>query len=139
MACFACTLRAGGVCAIIPPMTKLRNTTLLIALFLAAIDVGAQTPSALIRNVLDRQTAAWNRGDLEQFVLTYAERCTLIGKQISEVTREQVLAHYQEKYPTSAAMGKLAFSNITVTPLDRQVALVTGEWHLAAESRPAAR
>jgi uncharacterized protein (TIGR02246 family) len=111
-------------------MTKLRKSTLVIALLFIVIALNAQTPSTPIRNILDQQSAAWNRGDLAQFVLSYAEQCTLVGKQITEVTRAQVLAHYREKYPNSAAMGTLRFSKITVKPLDQQVAVVTGQWHL---------
>jgi uncharacterized protein (TIGR02246 family) len=117
-------------------MMKLRLASAACALLVLPVLVGAAAPSAAIRNVLDQQSAAWNRGDLVAFVATYDEQCTLVGKEITHVTRAQVLAHYREKYPNAAAMGKLNFSNISVQTIDPQVAVVTGQWRL--ERSPAA-
>jgi uncharacterized protein (TIGR02246 family) len=97
------------------------------------VSTGA-TPEDAIKNVLEQQVAAWNRGDLGQFVSSYANHCTLVGSTISETTRQQVLAHYQEKYPTPAARGKLAFSGMAVHAIDARVATVTGHWHLDREA-----
>lgn len=88
------------------------------------------TPEAAIQNVLERQAAAWNRGDLRQFASYYAEHCTLVGNTISETTREQVLAHYQQKYPSPGARGNLVFSGISIRRVDAHVAVVTGHWRL---------
>ncbi len=52
-----------------------------------------------------------------------------MGKPIMQ-GRAQVLARYQKKYPTPAAMGHLAFSNMVVHLVDEQVAIVTADWHL---------
>ena len=93
----------------------------------------AATPEEAIQDLLEQQVAAWNRGDLKQFVSSYAQHCTLIGSTISETSREQVLAHYQQKYPSSGARGKLTFSSLTVHRLDSRVATVTGHWHLDRE------
>jgi uncharacterized protein (TIGR02246 family) len=83
-----------------------------------------------IRSVLDEQATAWNRGDLESFVSSYAAHCTLVGTTIQETTRDQVLQHYEKKYPSRAAMGKLTFSGLTIHLLDARVATATGHWHL---------
>lgn len=87
-------------------------------------------PEDNIRKILDQQAAAWNRGDLNEFVAAYAPHCTLIGATIAETTRDGVLAHYRQKYPTAGAMGKLTFSGITVHLVDRRVATATGHWRL---------
>ena len=92
-----------------------------------------ETPQEAVRNVLTEQAAAWNRGDLPQFVDSYAEHCTLVGKQVATLTRVEVLAHYREKYPSRAAMGTLTFSNVIADFLDERVATVTGYWHLDRE------
>ncbi|MGO4881093.1 MAG: YybH family protein [Bryobacteraceae bacterium] len=42
-----------------------------------------------------------------------------------------ILARYRKAYPTREAMGTLSFSNIAVRMLAPDVALVTGEYHLA--------
>ncbi len=90
----------------------------------------AATPENAVKKVLEQQVAAWNRGDLKGFVSSYAQHCTLVGSTISETSREQVLAHYEQKYPSSRTRGKLAFSGLTVRQLDRGIATVTGHWHL---------
>jgi uncharacterized protein (TIGR02246 family) len=101
-----------------------------ILMLLPSVLPGGQTPAAAIEEIINQQARAWNRGNLEQFVNPYADRCTLVGTQISEVTRAQFLAHYQTKYPSPGAMGQLTFSALAVNPLDERVAIVTGHWHL---------
>lgn len=90
----------------------------------------AADPKTAIVHVLNDQMGAWNRGDVAGFSASYAEHCTLIGKTVTEVTREQVLAHYRERYPTPEAMGHLAFSNLQVRLLDDHFATATGKWQL---------
>lgn len=97
------------------------------------VSAGA-APEDAIRNVLEQQVVAWNRGDLKEFVSFYAPHCTLVGSTISEATRAQVLAHYQARYPSSGARGKLTFSGLTVHQIDARVAAVTGHWHLHREA-----
>lgn len=111
---------------------------LCLAALLACITLpgsAAETASAAIRSVLDKEVQAWNQADLRAFVAPYATHCTLVGSnQISETTREQVLTHYEQKYPSPAAMGKLTFSNLTIQPIDADSAVVTGRWHLDRET-----
>jgi uncharacterized protein (TIGR02246 family) len=90
-----------------------------------------KTAEASITAVLNEQVEAWNSGDLKKFVSSYAPKCTLVGgNQISETTREEVLAHYEKKYPSPEARGKLTFSELTVHLLDAETATVTGHFHL---------
>lgn len=97
--------------------------------------LAAEDASAAIRSVLDQEAQAWNQADLKAFVTPYAAHCTLVGSgQISETTREKVLTHYEQKYPSPAAMGKLTFSALTVHPIDADSAVVTGRWHLDRET-----
>ena len=88
-----------------------------------------------IETMLNRQADAWNRGDLPEFVSYYAPLCTLIGTEITETTRSHVLAHYKEKYPSRAAMGKLTFSDISIHLLEKDVATVTAHWHLERDAK----
>ena len=107
---------------------------LLFAFLLPFRLISSETPEALIRSALDEQVAAWNQGDLPRFVTTYAEHCTLVGVQISHVTRSEVLAHYREKYPNRARMGRLTFSGLEVTVLDAGNAMAVARWHLDRSS-----
>jgi uncharacterized protein (TIGR02246 family) len=111
---------------------RLVHTVTLCCMLLAASFQGANAGAGdAIRNVLAQQVQAWNQGDLKQFVSSYASHCTLVGNGISETTREQVLAHYEQKYPSSAARGKLTYSDLTLHRIDSRVAIVTGRWRLS--------
>jgi uncharacterized protein (TIGR02246 family) len=93
-----------------------------------ALLVGAGTEGA-IQAALRIQVEAWNRGDIPAFIATYAHDCTFVGKQILH-GRAALLARYRKTYPSTAAMGKLTFSNLEIRPLDKRTAVATGEWHL---------
>ena len=43
---------------------------------------------------------------------------------------------YKRNYPDRAAMGKLTFGKIEVTPLCGDAAMILGEWHLERELKP---
>lgn len=105
----------------------------MLALFVACLRVSAGNAETQISAELSAQVQAWNRGDIPAFVQTYAEDCTFVGKQILH-GRAQLLARYRKAYPSPAAMGTLSFRNLSIRPLDAQVAIAIGEWHL---DRPA--
>ncbi|MBI2688015.1 MAG: SgcJ/EcaC family oxidoreductase [Acidobacteria bacterium] len=83
------------------------------------------------RTVLDAQTAAWNRGDLEAFVETYEDSpsITFLGKVLTH-GRDGVLARYKRSYDTPEKMGKLRFEVIEVRPLGNEHALLIGKFFL---------
>lgn len=92
-----------------------------------------------IRDVLDAQAAAWNRGDVESFMEGYWRSETLTFAGANGVTRgwQAVLERYQRNYAAPAAMGRLAFSDLEITPLGEDAVLVLGRWQLErAADRP---
>jgi uncharacterized protein (TIGR02246 family) len=93
-----------------------------------AFSADARSETA-IKNVLNIQVQAWNRGDLESFVASYAEDCTFVAKQVVQ-GRPAVLARYRANYSNKPAMGKLTFEELSVRTLDGHVAIVTGKFHL---------
>lgn len=101
----------------------------ILILLLAALPLLAASPEENVKSLLATQIEAWNRGDLQTFVTTYAPDCIFVGKEVREGSTE-LLAHYQKAYPTLAAMGHLTFSNMAVHILDAKVAIVTAHWHL---------
>lgn len=105
----------------------------ILALLVASLHVSAGDAETQISAELSVQVQAWNRGDIPAFVQTYAEDCTFVGKRILH-GRAQLLARYRKAYPSPAAMGTLSFNNLSIRPLDAQVAIATGEWRL---DRPA--
>lgn len=98
-----------------------------IILFCFCVAAGAQDARA----VLELQTAAWNRGDLEAFVETYenSPSITFLGKALSH-GRAEVLARYQKTYDTAEKIGKLRFTVLEERSLGPDYALVIGRFFL---------
>ncbi len=113
---------------------QLLNPVVIVALLiLMASAVSAQESKAqlAIRKVMDDQAAAWNRGDIEGFMQGYwkSEKLTFVS---SRVTRgwQQTLDNYKRSYDTREKMGTLTFSDLEITILSKDVALVLGSWSL---------
>ena len=107
--------------------------TLLLSILVLATSVFAQDDAAKgIRKVMDDQAAAWNRGDLEAFMKGYwnSEKLVFVG---SEVTRgwQPTLDRYKRTYGTREKMGTLTFSDLEITVLSKDAAVVLGSWSLA--------
>jgi hypothetical protein len=85
-----------------------------------------------IRSILDRQTAAWNRGDLESFMIGYWESDSLmyIGKSGVTYGYASTLASYRKNYGDTSRMGKLRFDLIQVRRLSPRYFHVVGKWSL---------
>ena len=85
-----------------------------------------------IRNLLAKQSAAWNRGDVESFMVGYWENDSLmfIGKSGVTYGYKNTLANYKKKYPDTAAMGKLTFTLIQLKQLSPEYFHVTGKYYL---------
>ena len=93
---------------------------------------GRATVGDQITNLLDRQAAAWNTGDLEDFMQPYWQSPDLTFSSGGRVTRGWVptLEGYRKRYPTRESMGHLAFSDLEITELGADAALVLGRWRL---------
>ena len=116
------------------------NRSLLLAILLPLffLLVSGQTLSAqsraeqTIRSILDQQTAAWNRGDLEGFMKGYWQSDSLmyIGKSGVTYGYSGTLASYRRNYGDTARMGKLRFELIQVRRLSVRYFHVVGRWSL---------
>jgi uncharacterized protein (TIGR02246 family) len=82
--------------------------------------------------VLDDQVAAWNRGDIDTFMIGYnnSPETTFVGSRVDHGW-EDVRRRYHERYPTAEKMGKLDFQDIQVQLLGSDYANVIGTFHLA--------
>ena len=106
---------------------------LLIVCLLLAVLTGAQSKDeTAIRQLLDKQTAAWNRGDIIRFMDGYWENDSLmfIGKSGVTYGWTNTLNNYKKGYPDTAAMGKLTFNLIAVKRLSKNYYFVVGKWFL---------
>lgn len=106
---------------------------LTIVFFFLSISLFAQSKNeTIIRKILDEQTQAWNRGDLEAFMAGYWKNDSLmfIGKSGITYGWMNTLNNYKKGYPDLTAMGKLHFNILTVKKLSSTYYHVVGKWHL---------
>jgi len=91
---------------------------------------GAQTIAA-IRAVLDAQRDAWNRGDVEGYMDGYSRSETVMVSG-DNITRgwQTVLERYKRNYNSREKMGTLTFSDLEISLLSKDSAMVLGRWHL---------
>jgi beta-aspartyl-peptidase (threonine type) len=90
-------------------------------------------PAPAIRQVLDEQAAAWNRGDLEAFMDGYWRSEDLVFTSGGNVQRgwQTTLDRYRATYGNSPqTMGRLTFSDLEIHPLADGAAWALGRWAL---------
>jgi ketosteroid isomerase-like protein len=94
----------------------------------------AQDKEAVIK-VLEDQRQAWNRGDIDSYMLGYwkSDSLVFVGKAAPVYGWQGTLDRYKRSYPDKAAMGELTFDIIQVKILDNHNAFVLGGWHLKRE------
>jgi ketosteroid isomerase-like protein len=107
-----------------------------LILVASTVTAASATPQAEIRAVLDNQVAAWNRGDLEGFMQTYwkSPKTAYLGPNGIQRGWQSVLDRYRRAYPNPQAMGKTTFSDLEITMLAPDAAVVLGHWHLERAS-----
>lgn len=106
---------------------------LLISAILLSITTTAQNnDEQTIRNILKRQNADWNAGNIDAFMKGYWESDSLmfIGKNGITYGWKNTLNNYKKSYPDTATMGKLHFDILSVKRLSVLYFSVVGKWHL---------
>jgi beta-aspartyl-peptidase (threonine type) len=94
----------------------------------------AATAQAEIQQLLDGQTAAWNRGDLEGFMAGYWRSPELTLSSGKECFRgwQSTLERYQGRYQGNGQlMGQLNLGELEIELLGPDSAMVRGRWHVA--------
>lgn len=91
--------------------------------------------SAEIRAVMDNQVAAWNRGDIEEFMQGYWNSENLVFVSGANVTRgwKPTVERYKKNYDSREKMGVLTFSDLQIDILSKDAAVVLGSWSLQRE------
>jgi ketosteroid isomerase-like protein len=118
---------------------KLASLLVVIALASTTRLSAQDSPEKGIRAVLDAQVQAWNTGNIDEFMRGYWESDSLRFASGGSVKRgwKMTLDRYKRSYPDNAAMGKLAFTDLEMTVLSSDAALVFGKWELTrAKDKP---
>jgi len=95
-----------------------------------------------IRDMLRAQEEAWNRGDIDGFMNGYArsESTTFVSEDAVRRGWENVRERYLKKYSDRAKMGVLTFSDLEITLVSTDAAVVLGRWKLKrTQDRPHGR
>ena len=85
-----------------------------------------------IRQILQNQTASWNRGDMDQFMNGYWKHDSLmfIGKSGVTYGFQNTLNNYRKNYSDTSKMGKLFFTILETKSLSPEYYFVLGKWFL---------
>lgn len=97
----------------------------------ASVDVVPRVDESVIRQLLEEQSADWNRGDIRGFMEAYWNSPEMTFSGQGQVVRgwQSTLERYQTKYPREK-MGQLEFRDIEVRLIGDTAALVLGSYHL---------
>ena len=94
----------------------------------------AVPPSAetAIRQLMADQAAAWNKGDVGEFMKGYwnSDSLMFIGHSGITYGYQQTLDHYKKDYSNADQMGRLFFTLLKVKPLSPDYYFVIGKWLL---------
>lgn len=85
---------------------------------------------AAIRTVLAAQEAAWDSGDIPEYMEGYADDVCFTSGNDATCGRTAVTTNYLRKYPDKAAMGDLSFGIKELLPVGDAHAWLTGTWQL---------
>lgn len=119
-----------------------RNSLSAALLLVAIVSLSAQSSAkpkkrearmlAAIRAVLDAQRDAWNRGDIESYMDGYARSKDTVFVSGDNVNHgwQTVLDRYKKNYNSREKMGTLTFSDLEITLVGNDAAIVLGRWHL---------
>ncbi len=106
---------------------------LLFCLLLLSVKVYSQSEDEKhIRDILARQVDAWNRGNIDEFMIGYWESDSLmfIGKSGITYGYQNTLRNYKKGYSDTAQMGKLKFDILQVKQISDDAWFVVGKWFL---------
>lgn len=119
----------------------MKTLTFIFLFFLSAALVSGQSYDsqkrieAEILKVMEDQTAAWNRGDIDAFMKGYWNSANLVFVSGENVTRgwQPTLDRYKKSYDSKAKMGALKFSDVEINVISKNAAVVLGSWSLTRE------
>ena len=108
---------------------------LLILLFSCNAPTSEKEDVAAIKKVLKIQENAWSNNDLEGFMQGYIKSDSLpyFGGNGITYGWQQMLDSYKRRYPTKEDTGKLIFTIVNISPINKDAYWVMGKYHLTRE------
>lgn len=105
--------------------------SLVLALMSQAQTFSASDEKA-IRQLLNQQQAAWNKGDISAFMIGYWKSDSLTFTGASGITYgwDNTYKNYLKRYDSPEKMGQLTFTILEVMPLGEDYCKVIGKWFL---------
>lgn len=97
-----------------------------------------QKDDQAIRAVIDAQSAAWNKGEIEGFMAGYLQSPELVFTAGGDIERgwQPTLDRYKARYGNdTSSMGKLELDIIEIRALGGDGAVVLGRWQLTEAPR----
>jgi len=98
----------------------------------AAVD----SVSRELTQIVEKQSASWNRGDIAEFMVPYwnDDRLTFSSSGKTKRGWQATYENYKNNYPDLETMGKLTFSELETHELGPDAILMLGTWHLERTS-----
>src|ERR1044072_3173149 len=108
----------------------MKTSFCLLFFILISIKVISQKANEDIINLMKKQEAAWNNGDIEGFMKYYwkSDSLKFIGKSGITYGWQKTLDNYKKNYPDKATMGKLTFAIKSSEQLSESSVYIIGSW-----------
>ncbi len=89
-----------------------------------------KAPTEEIKLVMEMQEKAWNRGDLDSFMVHYwnSPNLRFVSKTKVRMGWQSVYNNYHENYAEKGDMGVLTFEVKSVEMIGKEDAFVVGSW-----------
>lgn len=106
--------------------------SILVATLLSVFLQAQNSDILAIKRLINNQVEAWNNGNIDEFMLGYAETDSLlfIGKRGRNYGWKTTLNNYKIGYPDKASMGNLSFEELRFEKLAPKIYFVTGKWKI---------
>jgi ketosteroid isomerase-like protein len=107
------------------------------SLLLLAFCCRAQSiEEASIRQLMNDQATAWNRGSIDEFMKGYWNNDSLVfvGRSGLSYGYKTTLENYKKNYSDADKMGTLFFTLLSIKKLSPEYCFVTGKWLLKRKS-----
>lgn len=87
-----------------------------------------------VLRVLQAGVEAWNRGDLDAYLESYAEQARWISSAGVTQGRARIAHAYRDRFGDAASMGQLELLDPRVESSSEREALLSGRWQLTCDS-----